>query len=264
MKKTIQNKIVEYGTNELKKHIRTSTRNAFLITNGIFIVLIISILSYSCDNIKNYFPPFRVISEVVNIPIVPPIKKTDNVPNTVEAPPTPISNEIGKGGSIEKFGNLLGIEDNLITDTTDIADITKISFSTSQGGGTGYDPNQGLSPEPVQNYGNGNNLSSKVLPDEDVFTPVEKLPEVDINRLQRLVSYPEMARRLGVEGNVIIKILVDSDGKVLKSKVDYSDNSLLDKEAIKAIQKYGPLEPAVQNNQKVACWISIPLKFRLK
>lgn len=264
MKKTIQNKIVEYGTNELKKHIRTSTRNAFLITNGIFIVLIFSILSYSGKTIKNYFPPFRVISDVINITIAPPIKKVDSEPNMVESPPTPISNDLGKGGSIEKFGNLLGIDDNLITDTTDIADFTKISFSTSQGGGTGYDPSQGLSPEPVQKYGNGNNVSSQNLPDENVFTPVEKMPGVDINRLQRLVSYPEMARRLGVEGTVILKILVDSDGKVLKSKVDYSDNSLLDKEALNAIQKYGPLEPAVQNNQKVACWISIPLKFRLK
>lgn len=260
MKKLVQNKVVEYGTNELKKHIRTSTRNAFLITNGLFIILFLAILSYSgVDDIKNYLAPFKDKINDIIINIDPLTDKVEDVVKDKEPdePITPPNNpNEGDGGSEKKSGEFKGVEDNQYKDTVEVASFDETAHSTSKGGGTGKDPNQKLTPEPVVVFGNG-------VP-EDVFIPVEIQPSLDIVKLQKLVKYPELAKKVGIEGRVIIKVLVGIDGKVLKRRVEYTDNTLLNDEALKAIDKYGNLEPAMQNDQPVACWVSIPITFRLK
>lgn len=50
-------------------------------------------------------------------------------------------------------------------------------------------------------------------PDPDEFVFVEKEPTFDYADLQRRVQYPEIARRAGIEGKVIVKVLVARDGK---------------------------------------------------
>lgn len=269
MKKLVQNKVVEYGTNELKKHIRTSTRNAFLITNGLFIILFLAILSYSgVDDIKKYFAPFKDIQNVVMIPINPPTEEIEDVnesPEPIEPITPPNNPNEGDGGSEKKSGEFKGVEDNKYKDTVEVANFEETAHSTSKGGGTGKDPNQKLTPEPVVTFGNGKQNSPKPVDvPEDVFIPVEKQPSLDIVKLQKLVKYPELAKKVGIEGRVIIKVLVGIDGKVLKRRVEYTDNTLLNDEALKAIDNYGKLEPAKQNDQPVACWVSIPITFRLK
>lgn len=107
-------------------------------------------------------------------------------------------------------------------------------------------------------------VSNDRLPSEDEFVPVEKQPEVDISKLQRLVVYPDLAKRSGIEGRVIVKVLVDKTGKILVKNIEYSDSSLLEKAALEAIDKYGDFVPAIQKGKTVACWVSVPLIFKLR
>ena len=100
------------------------------------------------------------------------------------------------------------------------------------------------------------------IPPDD-FVAVEVEPYIDLTELQRRVVYSEMARRAGVEGKVIVRVLVGKDGKPLKSIVEFSDNELLNGSAVKAVMS-SIFTPARQNGNPVALWVNIPINFRLR
>ena len=101
-------------------------------------------------------------------------------------------------------------------------------------------------------------------PDPDEFIPVEKEPAVDLEKIQKKIVYPEMARRAGVEGKVIVRVLVQKNGKIGRMLIEYSDSELLNEAALKALREIGHIPPAIQNQQPIACWVSIPIQFRLR
>lgn len=103
---------------------------------------------------------------------------------------------------------------------------------------------------------------TEVVVDEE-FTPVEREPSYEVSDLYRLINYPEQARRLGLEGTVIVKALVMPNGTVERSSIYESDNVLFNSEALRGIQGIR-FTPALQNDRAVACWIYIPVKFRLR
>jgi len=110
---------------------------------------------------------------------------------------------------------------------------------------------------------NTNIIENVGFPDSDLIYKVEKDPVVDIERLTTLVKYPKVALQYGVEGRIIVKVLVSKDGKVLKSKIEYTDSPLFIKPALYAIKSYGYIEPALLNGENVACWLTIPITFKL-
>ena len=106
--------------------------------------------------------------------------------------------------------------------------------------------------------------TKEVEPAPDEFVAVEKEPGVDLAKLQKSIIYPDLARRAGVEGRVIVRVLVGPDGKARKYFVESSDHELLNQSALDAIKNYGQFTPAIQNGQSIICWVSIPITFRLR
>lgn len=113
------------------------------------------------------------------------------------------------------------------------------------------------------NEGAGLGSDIGVEPSSEDFIPVEKEPTVDLGQLQRFVVYPDLARKTGVEGQVVVRVLVNTEGRPVRSTVESSDNSLLDKAAVEAVMK-AVFTPAQQNGQPVHCWVSVPIHFRLR
>lgn len=77
--------------------------------------------------------------------------------------------------------------------------------------------------------------------------------------------YPELARRAGIEGDVVTKALldIDIDGSVMKAGVlKSSNNGMLDLEALRTSMK-AKFTPAIQKGHAVRVWVSIPIRFRL-
>ncbi|HDL79000.1 MAG TPA: energy transducer TonB, partial [Bacteroidetes bacterium] len=82
--------------------------------------------------------------------------------------------------------------------------------------------------------------------------------------IQKNLKYPEIARKAGVEGTVIIQVLIDEKGRVIKTKVLKSlGNNGCDQAAIAAIVKTR-WKPAMQRDKPVKVWVSIPVIFKLK
>ena len=77
-------------------------------------------------------------------------------------------------------------------------------------------------------------------------------------------SYPASARRLGVEGTALLRVLVDSDGRVgdvvVKQSAGHPD---LDRAAADAVRHWR-FEPARRGADSVAMWVELPVDFRLR
>lgn len=97
-------------------------------------------------------------------------------------------------------------------------------------------------------------------PEINTFVPVEKFPEIVFAPSP---EYPELARRAGITGKVLVKILVDKEGKPKKAVILKSDAELFNESAIAAAMK-SAFTPAIQDNKPVAVWIVIPYKFTLQ
>lgn len=76
--------------------------------------------------------------------------------------------------------------------------------------------------------------------------------------------YPELARRLGLEGTVLLKVRVTEQGRVETVQVERSaGHPTLDQSATDAVQRWR-FEPARQGRVPVAVWVLIPVEFKLE
>ena len=77
-------------------------------------------------------------------------------------------------------------------------------------------------------------------------------------------DYPTASRRLGEEGTVIIRALIEEDGHASIVQVEKSSGYLrLDRAAEEAVKKW-KFKPGKKNGIPVAMWHLIPIKFELK
>ena len=103
-----------------------------------------------------------------------------------------------------------------------------------------------------------------LLPEFGKFIKISNVPFYNENKIKSLVEYPDLACRSGIEGIVVVDVLVNKNGSILKTIIEYSDHTLLNSAAINAVKAYGNFEPAEQGGKKVACWISVPFTFKLR
>lgn len=76
-------------------------------------------------------------------------------------------------------------------------------------------------------------------------------------------AYPPMARKLGLEGTVRLRILVDPDGATDQARIlDSSGTEVLDNAALEAVRRWR-FVPAREGKVAVAHWVDIPITFKL-
>ncbi len=91
------------------------------------------------------------------------------------------------------------------------------------------------------------------------FYALSDKPEV-IKRVEPV--YPELARKAGIEGMVVTKVLIDTKGNVEDVKIVKS-HPMLDDAAIAAAEQFR-FKPGKQRDRFVKVWMTIPFTFRLK
>jgi protein TonB len=104
--------------------------------------------------------------------------------------------------------------------------------------------------------------SGEVVPAK--VTEVTSMPRVlrkpTNEELQK--SYPEEARRMGLEGDVRLELLISEKGRVIRTRVLRSAGHGFD-EAARKLVKLFRFRPAAQGDKPVAVWIPWTYKFRL-
>jgi protein TonB len=77
-------------------------------------------------------------------------------------------------------------------------------------------------------------------------------------------AYPQRARRMGYEGIVMLKVLVDENGRVDDLTVlESSGYPILDRTALASVRKW-LFEPGTEGGNKKKMWVRVPVRFRLK
>jgi len=101
--------------------------------------------------------------------------------------------------------------------------------------------------------------------DPDVFAAVEQMPEMigGVMAFYDALRYPEMARRAGIEGRVIIQFVVDEDGSVLNPRVLRGIGGGADEAAVDAIMQM-KFTPGIQRGRPVKVRMTQPVVFRLQ
>jgi protein TonB len=74
-------------------------------------------------------------------------------------------------------------------------------------------------------------------------------------------SYPELVRQAGIDGTVLVQVLVGKDGKV-KQSVAVEGPEPLRAEAVRAART-ALFKPALQGTSPVEVWVQVPIVFSL-
>lgn len=102
--------------------------------------------------------------------------------------------------------------------------------------------------------------SAPTQPNYHGFVASSALPQL---KFQAKADYPEIARRSGLEGTVMVHVLVNVNGRVAQAVVTQSAHPILDKSAVAAALKC-QFTPAKQREMKVKSWVAVPYRFRLR
>lgn len=102
-------------------------------------------------------------------------------------------------------------------------------------------------------------------PEPEIFVIVEQMPELigGLADLQKKIQYPEIAKKAGVEGRVIVQFVVNEDGNVADPVVVRGIGAGCDEEAIRAVQT-AKFTPGRQRGRPVRVKMSLPITFKLK
>ncbi|MEO0896316.1 MAG: TonB family protein [Bacteroidota bacterium] len=108
------------------------------------------------------------------------------------------------------------------------------------------------------------NFTPKYLDAPDDINPLLEAQPVPINMdiVKRLIGYPKVARDNGIQGMVVVRVLVDETGA-------YEDHILINQvaeELSTEVEQQLPqlkFTPAIQNGRPIKFWVNIPFNFKL-
>lgn len=103
------------------------------------------------------------------------------------------------------------------------------------------------------------------VPIKDTFKDfeVEKPPKCqNLSQVKTSMSYPELAAEIGMEGLVTVKVLVGTDGSVIKVG-SLTGPAIFHNEVRNKVTDL-QFTPGLQNNVPVKVWVTVPFTFELK
>ena len=223
---------VGYGAVELKRSYKKFMTRGFTIATAFHLMVIgsywASTLLSTGESAPAIFlrPPFE---------LPPPPSLINNIPAIAVVIP----------GLKPSVGMPVPVPDAAVDPDVTIADQNQMNSDAGLPGGT-----TGKTFNPVED----------VEPPMNGFVKVEKNPLL-VTQVQP--KYPEMARRAGIEGSVVLRALIDKEGKVRKVVVLKSNADILNQAAVDVALQW-VFAPAIMNNGPVLVWVTIPFTFRLR
>jgi len=97
---------------------------------------------------------------------------------------------------------------------------------------------------------------------EDEMLPVERQPEMDLERFKAMINYPPEAKAQGISGKVIVSARIGPSGQTEAVQIASSDNPMLNAAAAMAVLMT-PFTPALVDGQPTPTWVRVPVQFKL-
>lgn len=263
-----RNRNKEYGSYYLRKIEPKVLRNALIIGSLAFIIafLIPAIKAWIESQIpKEPIKKRKItyaelgepppINEKEEPPPPPPPDKLPEPPKkaTVKfVPPKVVKDEEVEEPeeTIADIDTLQKIDPGLENVEGDTNAVETIDFG--EGEGMGEAPVEVKEPEPKEED-----------PDPFKFVMVDQEPQpVNMDDIKKRIGYPPTAKEAGIEGVVVVRILVDKNGNYVKHIVMQSPHPLLTKAVEKEIRNL-KFTPGIQAGRPIKVWVTIPFRFKL-
>jgi len=206
------------------------TRYTLFIEVGLTLTLALLIVAFTIDlRPKN---DFDVVSQKQEIVQMEEVQQTEQIEKPPPPPRPPVPVEVPNDEVLE--------DDDLDLDAT--LDIDE--------------PMTDLPPPPP---------TKEEEPEPEIFVIVEDMPELigGLGSLQKNIRYPEIAKKAGVEGRVIVQFVVNEQGRVVDPVVVRGIGAGCDEEAIRAVM-LARFKPGKQRGKPVKVKMSLPITFKLK
>lgn len=99
-------------------------------------------------------------------------------------------------------------------------------------------------------------------PDLTAFVAVEKEPQpTNIDDIKKRIGYPPRAKEAGIQGKVIVRVLVGENGRYERHVVLRSPHEVLT-EAVESELPYLQFSPGIQAGKPIKVWVTIPFDFQ--
>jgi TonB family protein len=125
----------------------------------------------------------------------------------------------------------------------------------------------------VESYDHDSLLSSNCFNSDGVETsyfPYEKnalFPGGDEALMHFLVNeikYPKKSRRKGIEGSVIVRFVVNTEGSISHVEILQHVNQEMDEESMRVVRKMPHWEPGMIDGEPVQVAFNLPIRFKLE
>jgi len=98
---------------------------------------------------------------------------------------------------------------------------------------------------------------------------VDKSPEYPggneewLKHLSHNIRYPKEAREKGIEGMVVLQLIVNENGSISNLHVIKSVGGGCDEEAMRMVDTKKKCSPGIKDGNPVKCYVVVPIKFKL-
>lgn len=255
-----ENRNKEYGAYVLRQDYDTNMKRAVGITISSILLIFGSVFIV---NVLKAEPAPSKIETVVNVTDLGRIKKPP-----VEIKEEKIEERKPKGENTVRDTERRVVADEQASEDS-VPDRHELAMADA-----GLTTNLNNTPGPGIEGGTGTELNL-----EPVFTvakPVDKpidfaeimpkFPGGDnalLAFLNRNTKYPDREKEMDIEGQVIVKFVVNEDGRVSSPVIIRSDSPGFSKEAIRVVGELPRFEPGMQQGKAVKVNFSLPFKWRL-
>lgn len=106
--------------------------------------------------------------------------------------------------------------------------------------------------------------SNKSLPQPDISPMYPGGIQGLVNDIGRNLKYPEKERWNGIEGTVILKYVVERDGRIKEIEIEKGLSEGLNNEAIRVIKSLKRFYPGFKDGKPVRVQLKQPIKFNLE
>jgi protein TonB len=236
-----------YGMPELK----ASYRKYFI--QGLVIAIVLNFAGlgayYGAAHLSEEEPPIRVVRIMKYSELGPP-------PSLAETKQVAAQIAVSAAAVKPSIGIPVPVPDALVDPEQTIA--TQTELSQIVGPMTGEGKNGGATQIVAEETDFDLQIEDEGPPPD--FVPFEKPPAV-IKRVDP--KYPELARKAGIEGRVILKVWIDKRGKVKDVVILKGAAEMLDNAAIAAAKQW-EFTPAMMKLGPVDVWSTLTFNFRLQ
>lgn len=82
--------------------------------------------------------------------------------------------------------------------------------------------------------------------------------------IEENLQYPADAKSKGIQGEVVVKCMINNEGRVIETQVGTSVDPELDEEALRVVSLMPAFNPGMIDGACVAMWHTVAVKFEIK